>query len=120
MIWPTDPTVVRHIAIDMFADTSAQQNQAPNREYQFHILNDHNQDSVHLYTDMFFADAFTVNNGDSHVTAFNLDFNNIFFNSARPIDLKKVAGTDMFNNDPNGLLLGELINKNFYSSLTKQ
>ncbi len=120
MIWPGDPTVIRDIAIDMQADTSVAQNQPANRDYQFHILNDHNQDSVHLYKDMFFADAFNISNAGNHTVTFNLDYNKIFFNASSPIDLRQVSGTDMFNNDLNGLSLGEQINKNFYSSLTKQ
>jgi len=121
MIWPTDPSVIRDIAIDMEADTSAAQNQPANRDYQFHILNDHNQDSVHLYTELVFADPFTISNAGSHTINLNLDFNNVFFNPSSPINLRQTPGAeDMFNNDPNGLILGLLIYKNFCNSLTRQ
>jgi len=107
---------MRNIAIDFLVDTSKLQNQAVNRDYSFHILND--QDTANLYSDLYFADNFSVDNGASHNAAFNLDFSNIFFNSTNPIDLRTSIGTDMFSNDIQGIKLGEMINKNFYSSLT--
>lgn len=108
---------MRNIAMDFEADTSKLQNQIVNRDYTFHLLND--QDTANLYSDLFFNDNFTVSNGDTHSATFNLDFNNIFFNSANPINLRTTIGTDdMFSYDAQGIKLGEMINRNFYSSLT--
>ena len=116
MMWPNSDSVFRNIAIDMLADTSIQQNQTVNRDYQFHILEEFpNTHSVNLYSDLLFPDAFTVGNGNIHSATFNLDFNNVIFNSTNPIDLRTSVSTDM--NTPSGITLGEAINKNFYSSL---
>jgi len=117
MMWPNSDSVFRNIAIDMLADTSVRQNQAVNRDYQFHILEEFpNSHSVNIYSEILFPDAFTVSNGDSHTATINLDFNNVIFNTTNPIDLRNSVSTDM--NTPSGITLGEMINKNFYSSLT--
>lgn len=107
---------IRNIGLDLIADTSKLQNQAVNRDYSFHILND--QDTVNLYHEITLADNFSVANGENHNVTINLDFNNVFFNSSNPINLRTSVGTDMFNNDTTGIKLGEAINGNFYNSLT--
>ncbi len=117
MLWPGVDSVIRNIAIDMLADTSKQQNQAVNRDYTFHILEDApNSHAVNIYSDILFPEAFTVSNGDSRTDTFNLDFNKVFFNIANPIDLRNSVSGDM--NTAQNIPLGEMINKNFYSSIT--
>jgi len=119
MLWPTSDSIFRNIAIEMLADTSVQQNQAINRLYDFHILEESpNSHAVALYSDLLFPDAFTVSNGDSHTAIFNLDFNKVIFNSTSPINLRTSISTDM-NTTPS-IAFGEIINKNFYSSISKQ
>ena len=121
MVWTMkDPSAkyytMRNISMDFEVDTSKLQNQVVNRDYNFHILND--QDNANLYSDLYFADNFKVSNGDTHSATFNLDFTNVFFSNAIPINLRTSVSTDMFSYDTQGIKLGEMINKNFYSSLT--
>ena len=115
-MYPNIYNIIRNIAIDMDADTSKGQNQTVNRQYTFHLLND--QDTVNLYHEIILPDVFTVANGDNHNVTVNLDFNNVFFNSSNPINLRATVGTDMFNNDIAGIKLGETINENFDNSFT--
>jgi len=115
-MYPNVYNIIRDIAIDMTADTSKAQNQTVNREYSFHLLND--QDTVNLYYEMVLPDVFTVVNGDNHNVTINLDYNNVFFNSSNPINLRTSVGTDMDSNDSTGIVLGEKINRNIHNSLT--
>ena len=119
LFWPivnNNDFIYRNIAIDMVIDTSKSQTRGVNREDIFHILQD--DTTLNLFSENVYPDAFTVNNGDSHTTTLNLDFNNIFFNSTNPIDLVNSVSTDMMNGNTTQILLGEAINKNFYSSLS--
>jgi hypothetical protein len=110
--------VFRNIGINMYADTSTAQNQPLKRLLSFHILED--DTTLNLYRTLEFPEEFSVGSGGNHNIVFNVDANNLFFNSSSPIDLRHAGSTDMVKGDDLGIQLGVKLNRNFYSAISKQ
>jgi hypothetical protein len=118
MLWEMTKNTFRNIAIAMYADTTKAQNAPPKRFLSFHILED--DTTLNLYRDLEFPASFSIGDGGAHTSVFNLDANQVFFNAANLIDLRKAGSTDMVRGDKTGINLGIQITNNFAKAIANQ